>query len=47
MGKFEKERDKLKQVIDELDVIITHVGPNWDLTPCKGEDSHYNNYYFF
>lgn len=47
MEKFKEERDKLNKVVDELDVIITHVGPNWDLAPYKGEDSHYNNYYFF
>ncbi|GAB6448805.1 hypothetical protein bcgnr5369_17160 [Bacillus cereus] len=47
LDKFEEEKSQLEEVIGRLDVVITHMGPTWDLSPYKEDESKHNSYYFF
>jgi Icc-related predicted phosphoesterase len=44
---FNEEKEKLDNVIEESDIIITHVGPDVRLSEYTGKQKIYNSYYFF
>lgn len=44
---FESELERLDTIIKKSDVIVTHVGPNWGLSPYIGFEERHNSYYFF
>lgn len=44
---FNSEKEKLDKIINESDVIITHVGPDVSLSPYFNEMELYNSFYFF
>lgn len=44
---FLEEKSKLDLVVENADVIVTHVGPDVRLSDYSGSDRIYNNFYFF
>lgn len=47
LEKFKEEKQKLNQIIDESDIIITHVGPDWSKTTYKYQDDLTTSFYVF
>ena len=43
----DKEKEKLDKIIDESDVIITHVGPEWSRIPNKYKIDVDTSFYYF
>lgn len=44
---FDKERTRLEQILDDSDVIITHVGPDWSKIPHEYQMDVSTSFYYF
>jgi Predicted ICC-like phosphoesterases len=47
LPKFEEELKLLEQVIDQSDVIVTHVGPDWSKLQARYQSGLTSGFYFF
>lgn len=44
---FEDEARRLRSIIGQCDVIVTHVGPDWSFSPQRQKQHIHDSYYFF
>jgi metallophosphoesterase superfamily enzyme len=47
LEKFNYELEKMNSVIENCDVVISHMGPDWSLSPYEEDEKDYNSFYFF
>ncbi|MNV89394.1 hypothetical protein D3C71_1836810 [compost metagenome] len=45
--RFWSELEKLEKVLDDSEVIVTHVGPDWSKVPQKYQDDICTSFYYF
>lgn len=45
--RYESEKEKLEKIIQQSDVVLTHVGPLHEFSPYRQEEVLFNSFYFF